>query len=275
MKHIIFDGSNILWRAHWVSTQYAQGYEHQDVSVVLQMIHNICNSMNCFNMCFAWDDRELRKQSNPRAILQETYKQNRMKQNDVYQHVDVVKQVIELLGGTHYRPYALEGDDVIAILCKQLPGEKIIVTADQDLAQLVSPMVSLYSVTKKTLITYDNFMQHFEVPVEQYVTYKCIIGDKSDNIAGVPKHGPKKAKMLAHIMHTDPEHVSEDIKGIIQRNREIMDLDALITEQEIKFVCDQIKVNQADINKFREVLQCYNLQKALGMDWLNFFLALK
>lgn len=275
MKHIIFDGSNILWRAHWVSTQYASGYEHQDVSVVLHMVHNICNSMNCFNIAFAWDDRELRHEVNPRMKMQESYKQNRTKQNHVYEHVDIVKQLISLLGGNHYRPYALEGDDVIAVLCKQLPGEKIIVTADQDLAQLISPSVSMYSVTKKTLITHENFTEHFPVCPEHYVTYKCIIGDKSDNIPGVPKHGPKKAVMLAKMYHEQPDQIQSDVLQIIENNRKVLDLNVLITEQEIKFINDQIRLNEPDINAFRDVLQQYNLQKALQMDWLNFFLTLK
>lgn len=276
MKHIIFDGSNVLWRAHWVATQYASNYEYQDVSVLLHMVHNICNAMNCFNAHFVWDDRELRKQPNPRKLYQEAYKQNRSSENTVYQHIEHVKEITNSLGISHYRPYALEGDDVMGILCSELDGEKIIVTADQDLAQLVSEQVSLYSVTKKALVTVDNFQEYFPVPLKQFVTYKCIIGDKSDNIPGVPKHGVKRACDLANRIHcNDVDGIDSDVLNIIESNRKIIDLHSLIDDKEVEFVRSQISNITPDMAAFRGKCNELHLQKALNLQWLNFFLTMK
>jgi len=274
MNHIIFDGSNVLWRAHWVSTQYSAGYEYQDVNIFLHMVHNICTSMGTYNIHMAWDDHEV-NDINPRVQTFSSYKQNRSKDNSPYQHVDLIKQLIVLLGGCHYRPYRLEGDDVISILCKELAGSKVIVSADQDLAQLINESTKLYSINKKTTITVDNFQSHFPVPVDHYITYKCILGDKSDNIPGVPRYGTKKAASLAKQIYEGDDRISPDILNIVNTNRQLMDLTKLVDQQEVDYIKSQMINNSPDINTFKSILNEYKLERSLGLSWLNFFLSLK
>lgn len=273
MKQIIFDGSNVLWRAHWVATKYSQGYQYQDISVFLSIIHSICNELNCFRVYIAWDDRELRHEINPRRVLSSEYKQNRTQSATCYQHIDLIKQLTMDLGITHVRPYALEGDDVISVLCDELPGHSFVVSADQDLAQLVSDHVSYYSLTKKVLITPDNFSEFFSVPVHQFVTYKCIIGDTSDNISGVPRFGPKRAIKLAEQLHQDPSVVDPDIVSIVHHNRSLIDLKAFIDDQETEFVKSQLAHASCDLEAFRSRCHELSLNKVLQMNFLNFFLS--
>lgn len=275
MKHIIFDGSNVLWRAHWVASQYSPEYKYQDVSIFMTMIHSICTMLNCYSVYIAWDDREMRGQSNPRRTMAPNYKQNRTQESTCYQHIDIIKDLTNSLGITHVRPYALEGDDVISILCDQLQGDKIIVTADQDLAQLVSDSVSYYSVTKKVLITSDNFSQYFPVSVDKFVTYKCIVGDASDNIPGVPRFGPKRASKLCDQIHLDPTVVDTDIITLVESNRKLMDLKALITDQEKDFIQKQLHENfhAPDIQTYRSICRDFELNKVMNLNVLSFLLS--
>lgn len=273
MSHIIFDGSNLLWRAHWVSSQYSNGYSHQDINIFLSTLHSICHVLNCYQGYIAWDDRELRDQVNPRRTMNQDYKQNRTKhQTSVYENVHHIKQLTTCLGFTHVRPYALEGDDVISVLCDELSGNKFIVSADMDLAQLVSPEVYFYSITKKVLITPDNFLDYFPVTHDKFLTYKCVIGDTSDNISGVPGYGVKKGALLTEKLHQDASAVSDGVKQIIQRNRQVMDLKYLITPEETQFIRSQLAPTPPDIDRFRSVCHELRLQKALNLNLLNFIL---
>lgn len=272
MKQLIFDGSNILWRAHWISRKYSPDHVYQDINVFMSIIHGICVNMNCFNVYIAWDDRELRGQANPRATHLQQYKQNRTKEAACYQHIQQIKDLTSALGITHVRPYALEADDVVSVLCDVLPGEKIIISADQDLAQLVSSTVSFYNIVTKVLVTLNNFTQYFPVPVERFVTYKCILGDSSDNIPGVPKYGVKRASKLTQQYHEDPNSVPSDIIKIIESNRCIIDLKHLITSTEVDFITDQLNMSSINMPLFRLICAEYNLNKTAEMDVLGYIL---
>ena len=45
-------------------------------------------------------------------------------------------------------------------------------------------------------VTVDNWSTHYEVDREQYISYKCLVGDKGDNVAGITGIGPKRAAGL-------------------------------------------------------------------------------
>lgn len=277
MKHIIFDGSNVIWRAHWVGSRHMSSQEHsyQDAHIFLQIIHGICSGMNCYNVYIAWDDRELRQELNPRRAQLQQYKQNRSNDASVYVNVDLIKKLASSLGMVHVRPYALEGDDVISILCEELQGDKIIVSADQDLAQLVSSQVSFYSLTKKILITESNFTEYFPVSPDKFLTYKCIIGDNSDNIPGVPSYGPKRARKLAEQYHQDQNIIDSGIKDIIERNRIVMDLKHFITDAEREYIQQQLSPDkkQVDSGAFRSLCKQHNLNKMSELNILSYMLS--
>lgn len=80
-----------------------------------------------------------------------------------------------------------EGDDFIAYYVNhKKPEEKIvIVSADQDLTQLISPTVSIYNRITKTYIKYSNFQRLKGFPVENVLVKKIFCGDTSDNIGNI------------------------------------------------------------------------------------------
>ncbi len=92
----------------------------------------------------------------------------------------------------------VEADDIAAYLVnrrKEYGFNQIwLISSDRDWDLLIKEDVSRFSTVTRKEITLDTWP--YEVPPEQYLCYKCLMGDKGDNIPGVPKVGPKTAAKL-------------------------------------------------------------------------------
>ena len=87
----------------------------------------------------------------------------------------------------------IEADDTIAYIAHTLLDEEVtILSADQDFLQLVDERITVWSPTKKKFYTPRMVMDDYGVPAHNFLMYKVLMGDKSDNIEGVKGLGPKK-----------------------------------------------------------------------------------
>ena len=94
----------------------------------------------------------------------------------------------------------MEADDISAHLVKQKDeyglGNIWLISSDRDWDLLVQEEVSRFSFVTRKEITVDNWEEHYKVPREHYISYKCLMGDKGDNVPGVNGVGPVKAASL-------------------------------------------------------------------------------
>jgi DNA polymerase-1 len=91
----------------------------------------------------------------------------------------------------------LEADDIIGYLATKFQTyeetQKVtIMSADKDFLQLVSDKVHCYSPTKKKIYTPKDVLEEFGVSSNNFINYKILMGDASDNIPGISGLGPKK-----------------------------------------------------------------------------------
>ena len=87
----------------------------------------------------------------------------------------------------------IEADDTIAYIAHTLLDEEVtILSADQDFLQLVNERITVWSPTKKKFYTPRMVEADYGVPAHNFLMYKVLMGDKSDNIEGVKGLGPKK-----------------------------------------------------------------------------------
>jgi DNA polymerase-1 len=87
----------------------------------------------------------------------------------------------------------IEADDTIAYIAHNLLDEDVtIMSADQDFLQLVNERITVWSPIKKKFYTPRMVMDDYGVPAHNFLMYKVLMGDKSDNIEGVKGLGPKK-----------------------------------------------------------------------------------
>lgn len=149
------------------------------------------------------------KGSNYRRELLPTYKANRKAVAETQSEAEKLQsqeffaeyeKALEAVEARHLllRYPGVEADDIAAYLVKrrvEYGFDQIwLISSDRDWDLLVQPGVSRFSTVTRKEITVDNWPH--EVPPELYLDYKCLIGDKGDNIPGVPGVGPKKAASL-------------------------------------------------------------------------------
>ena len=87
----------------------------------------------------------------------------------------------------------IEADDTIAYIAHTLLDKEVtIMSADQDFLQLVNDRITVWSPTKKKFYTPRMVEADYGIPAHNFLMYKVLMGDKSDNITGVKGLGPKK-----------------------------------------------------------------------------------
>jgi len=86
----------------------------------------------------------------------------------------------------------IEADDTIAYLSQKLKDDIIIYSADQDFLQLVNKRITVYSPIKKKFYRPNDVYEQYGMHPYNFITMKCLMGDKSDNLPGVKGLGPKK-----------------------------------------------------------------------------------
>jgi DNA polymerase-1 len=146
------------------------------------------------------------------------YKGTRQSQ-DVAFYADqslLLEEVLPTLGMNVVKAPGFEADDVIAHISRHSPAydEIHILTCDKDLLQLVTNKVKvlLFSSSKKMeLVDIDGVIKHFGVYPVEVKYYKALAGDKSDNVAGIPKVGPKTAVRI--IEESRPKGEDEFLSG--------------------------------------------------------------
>lgn len=114
----------------------------------------------------------------------------------------------------------LEADDIIAYLANQVKTKVTIVSSDKDFLQLVSPTVEVYAPVKKKTFTVDNIQEELKVLPDNYNLVKALMGDKSDNLAGVKGLGIKTIVRFFPDLLTNPNLTLDYIYDICEANLE-------------------------------------------------------
>ena len=137
----------------------------------------------------------------------------------------------------------VEADDIAAVMCinrEELGIEDIwLVSSDKDWDLLVNENISRFSTVTRKETTIGNWDEHYDFDPEYFLTYKCLTGDKGDNVPGVNGIGPKRASSLIaeygdvfDIMSTLPiesrykfmQSLNEFGQDNLEKNVELMDL---------------------------------------------------
>lgn len=132
-----------------------------------------------------------------RDELYPEYKANRPSMpEELASQITAVHEVVQASGWPMLVVPGVEADDVIGTLARQAAaaGMRVIIsTGDKDMAQLVTPEVTLVNTMSNETLDPAGVKDKFGVPPELIVDYLTLIGDKVDNVPGVDKCGPKTA----------------------------------------------------------------------------------
>ncbi len=116
--------------------------------------------------------------------------------DDLRSQIDPLLAAVQGLGLPLLRESGVEADDVIGTLACAAARENLrvlISTGDKDMAQLVSPYITLINTMSNQVLDREGVKAKFDVFPEQIIDYLALVGDSSDNIPGIDKVGPKTA----------------------------------------------------------------------------------
>ncbi len=142
-----------------------------------------------------------------RDKIYEQYKANRPSPpEDLLKQLPVAIEWVEKMGFANLIKDGFEADDIIATVarCGKEQGIEVkIVSSDKDLYQLIDDnIVYIYDWVKKNIIDEEGCIKKFGVLPKYFVDFQALIGDKADNVPGVPGIGPKTASKLINEFHT-------------------------------------------------------------------------
>jgi len=130
----------------------------------------------------------------------EQYKANRPPMpDDLRAQVEPLHALIRAMGLPLIVEDGVEADDVIGTFARRLAAEGrpvIISTGDKDMAQLVDEHVTLVNTMTDTVMDPAGVVKKFGIPPSLIIDYLALMGDKVDNIPGVPGVGEKTALAL-------------------------------------------------------------------------------
>ncbi len=94
----------------------------------------------------------------------------------------------------------VEADDIAAYISMNLDKYGLddcwMVSSDKDWDLLINDRVSRFSTVTRKETTVHNWDEHYDFEIPDYITFKCLTGDKGDNVPGIPGVGPKRAVQL-------------------------------------------------------------------------------
>ncbi len=108
----------------------------------------------------------------------------------------------------------IEADDVIAYAAqheKYQDWEKVIVSSDKDFFQLISKDCKLYRPIQDQLVDYPSLLSEHKIHPKNFALARSLVGDKSDNLPGVPRVGLKTVAGKFPFLADDHQYEVEDV----------------------------------------------------------------
>ena len=167
--------------------------------------------------------------------------------DDLPEQIRTIKRVVDLLGLYRTEVPGLEADDLFGTIAKrcEVQGYSVeIVTGDRDAYQLVSERVCVRGLDKKDRFGPKEVFDKYGVTVEQWVDYRALTGDSSDNIPGAKGIGPVSAKkllqnygsldyILAHLDEVEPKKFAEKVEASLEDVKFSRELSRIVTDADI------------------------------------------
>ena len=246
-KVLIIDGLNTFIRVFSViPTTNDDGVHVGGIVGFLKSIGYVINMVSPTRVIIVFDGKG---GSNRRRKIYPEYKQNRKTKYRVNRTYDFASQederqnmIMQLQRCVEYLDTLpvtvlsydnIEADDTIGYLCKQVltESEIVVMSTDKDFLQLANGRTKIWSPTKKKLYDEEAVFEEFGITAKNYIWFRVLDGDKSDNINGVRGLGLKTIrKKLPFLTENkicnidDITDVLPESSDIIKRNYDLMQL---------------------------------------------------
>ncbi|KZN31957.1 DNA polymerase I [Pseudoalteromonas luteoviolacea S2607] len=192
---ILVDGSSYLFRAYHAPPHLtnSQGEATGAIYGVINMLKSLLKQFDPSHMVVVFDA----KGPTFRNDMYSEYKANRPPMpDDLRTQIEPIHNIIKAMGLPLVSISGVEADDVIGTFSRiaaQQQRHVLISTGDKDMAQLVNEHVTLINTMTDTVLDPAGVVEKFGVGPELIIDFLALMGDKVDNIPGVPGVGEKTA----------------------------------------------------------------------------------
>ncbi len=269
---MVIDGHSLAFRAFYAlpvdSFVNNEGQHTNAIHGFVSMLLSLLRDENPSHLAVAFDagSKSFRNREYPE------YKAGRQETPPEFRgQIALLQQVLDTMGITWLQKDDFEADDILATLAHE--GERdgyqvLVVSGDRDAIQLVNDKTTLLypavqGVSKLTRYTPEKVAEKYGVGPERYSDLAAMVGEKADNLPGVPKVGPKTAAKwlnqygsLDAILEHDAEltgKVGESFREHREnaiRNRK---LNQLLTDVELSVAPDGLEIEPVDVDGVREL----------------------
>ncbi|MCV9879785.1 DNA polymerase I [Brenneria izbisi] len=280
---ILVDGSSYLYRAYhaFPPLTNSAGEPTGAMYGVLNMLRSLLVQYRPSHVAVVFDA----KGKTFRDELFENYKAHRPPMpDDLREQIEPLHQMVKAMGLPLLAVSGVEADDVIGTLALQAEkaGKSVLIsTGDKDMAQLVTPNVTLINTMNNTILGPQEVCEKYGIPPELIIDFLALMGDSSDNIPGVPGIGEKTAQaLLQGIGGLDRLYANLDkIAGLsfrgaktmapkLELNKEVAylsyQLATIKTDVELELSCEQLTVNEPDIDELHRLFSRYEFKRWLA-----------
>ncbi|TXR54352.1 DNA polymerase I [Reinekea thalattae] len=195
---VLVDGSSYLFRAYHAlpPLENSEGLQTGAIKGVVSMLRRLINDYADSQIAVIFDA----KGPTFRNDIYDEYKANRPPMpEELRQQIEPIHETVKAMGLPLLCVSGVEADDVIGTLAAQATKQNIpcvISTGDKDMAQLVSQQVTLINTMKNETLDIPGVEAKYGFHPDKMIDYLALMGDKVDNIPGVPGVGEKTALAL-------------------------------------------------------------------------------
>ena len=274
-KLAVIDGKSVFYRGYYAMSglSTADGTPTGGVYGFTALAIQLMKQLKPDYVAVAWDKSGTNIRS--RLKIYPEYKAGRKPAPpDFKAQIPVLHELLAALGWPLYECDDFEADDIMATLARQAEDKGIeteLISGDYDILQAISPMTKVF-ITKareplNSMIPYDAqmFEEKYGVKVAQFLDYKALVGDSSDNIPGVSKVGPVAAKKLLNQYET-LEGIYENVQLIngslhdnlvADKEKAFMsrDLAKMWDNAPVKFNEQELDGSKIDVKELKDLLE--------------------
>ena len=243
-KFVIIDGNSLVFRAFYgLPPLYNSDKEPCNaIFGFFKMLINIIQKNEPKYLVVAFDAGK----HNFRHNIYPEYKGTRgPTPDDLRAQLQPIKDILKEMNIKVVEIPEIEADDIIGSVAKKFDGEKMLVSGDRDLFQLIDEQTTLCLTVKGISETLEldipTLQEKYGMHPSQVVDIKAIMGDTSDNIPGVKGIGPKTALKLIESYST-LDGIYQHIDEITGKTKEM-----LTTCKELAYISKQLATIKTDV----------------------------
>ncbi|EMX0852605.1 DNA polymerase I [Pluralibacter gergoviae] len=289
---ILVDGSSYLYRAYhaFPPLTNSAGEPTGAMYGVLNMLRSLIMQYQPTHAAVVFDA----KGKTFRDELFEHYKSHRPPMpDDLRAQIEPLHAMVKAMGLPLLAVSGVEADDVIGTLAREAEkaGRPVLIsTGDKDMAQLVTPGITLINTMTNTILGPEEVVTKYGVPPELIIDFLALMGDSSDNIPGVPGVGEKTAQALLQglggldVLYAEPEKIAgltfrgaKTMAAKLEQNKEMAYLSyklaTIKTDVELELTCEQLEVQAPEADALLAMFKQYEFNRWItdveGGKWLQ------